>query len=255
MPFSVFSTAGSPNALVTERYTQNRSARSTTPASVSIRELNMAKNTVLTQPSLGISKIAARLAVGLSAAFLAILFLLHFLEPEFDPTWRMISEYELGRYGWMMTLAFFCWGGSVLALKVALRSSLRTRGGRIGRWWLLVIGVALFGAGIFITDPITNPTTSTANSLHTLSGAIVILTFPIAASLVARSLARNQEWATARRDHHKPGARLPPAAGPLFFPSMGTTIRRSPADRRSTPETAPAAADALPSWSSASAVS
>jgi hypothetical protein len=159
----------------------------------------MAKNTVLTQPSLGISKIAARLAVGLSAAFLAILFLLHFLEPEFDPTWRMISEYELGRYGWMMTLAFFCWGGSVLALKVALRSSLRTRGGRIGRWWLLVIGVALFGAGIFITDPITNPTTSTANSLHTLSGAIVILTFPIAASLVARSLARNQEWATARR--------------------------------------------------------
>jgi hypothetical protein len=135
----------------------------------------------------------------LAATFLALLFLLHFLEPEFDPSWRVISEYELGRYGWMMTLAFFCWGGSVLALLVALWNSLRTTGGKIGRWWLLFIGIALFGAGIFKTNAITDPPTSTAHNLHTLCGAIVILTFPIAASLVAGSLARNQEWASARR--------------------------------------------------------
>jgi hypothetical protein len=159
----------------------------------------MIQNTVISHPSLGVSKLAARLAIVLSATFLTILFLLHFLEPEFDPSWRMISEYELGRYGWMMTLAFFCWGGCVLALLVALWPTLRTMGGRIGRWWLLVIGIALFGAGVFITNPITDPTPSTANSLHTLCGAIVILTFPIAASIVARSLTRNQEWASARR--------------------------------------------------------
>jgi hypothetical protein len=159
----------------------------------------MIQNTVISHPSLGVSKLAARLAIVLSATFLTILFLLHFLEPEFDPSWRMISEYELGRYGWMMTLAFFCWGGCVLALLVALWPTLRTMGGRIGRWWLLVIGIALFGAGVFITNPITDPTPSTANSLHALCGAIVILTFPIAASIVARSLTRNQEWASARR--------------------------------------------------------
>jgi len=28
--------------------------------------------------------------------FLALLPLLHILEPEIDPSWRMISEYELG---------------------------------------------------------------------------------------------------------------------------------------------------------------
>jgi len=28
----------------------------------------------------------------------------------------MISEYAIGRYGWLMKLAFFCWGASVLAL-------------------------------------------------------------------------------------------------------------------------------------------
>lgn len=159
----------------------------------------MTQKTVLSHSSLSVSRIAARVAVVLSATFLAILFLLHFLEPEFDPSWRIISEYEIGRHGWMMTLAFFCWGGSVLALLVALWPSSRTIGGMLGRWWLLLIGVALFGAGIFKTNAITDTTTSTANSLHTLCGAFVILTFPIAASLVAGSLARNQEWSSARR--------------------------------------------------------
>ena len=159
----------------------------------------MNQNTVLSHSSLTNSKVAARLAIVLAATFLAILFLLHFLEPEFDPSWRMISEYELGHYGWLMMLAFFCWGGSVLALLVALWPALRTIGGRIGRWWLLLIGIALFGAGIFTTNAITDPTPSTANSLHTLCGAFVILTFPIAASLVAMNLARNQAWTKARR--------------------------------------------------------
>jgi hypothetical protein len=31
----------------------------------------------------------------------------HFLKPEFDPSWRMVSEYAIGRWGWVMQLAFF----------------------------------------------------------------------------------------------------------------------------------------------------
>ena len=143
--------------------------------------------------------VASRMAVIFSATFLVILFLLHFLKPELDPSWRMISEYEIGRYGWMMSLAFFCWGSSVLSLLVALWHSLRTIGGTIGYIWLLLIGIALFGAGIFVTNPITDTTVSTANTLHTLCGAFVILTFPIASSLVVGSLARNEKWSAARR--------------------------------------------------------
>jgi len=159
----------------------------------------MTKNIGLSHSSQGNSFIAARIAVVFSATFLVILFLLHFLEPEFDPSWRMISEYELGRYGWMMRLAFFCWGSSVLSLVVALWPALRTFGGIIGRWWLLLIGGGLFGAGIFVTNAITETATSTANNLHTLSGAFVILTFPIASSLIAGSLVRNKDWSTVRR--------------------------------------------------------
>lgn len=159
----------------------------------------MSQNTVPSQLSPSISKAAAGVAVVLACTFLAILTLLHFLEPEFDPSWRMISEYEIGRYGWMMRLAFFCWGGSVLGLVAALWESLRTLGGKIGRWWLLLIAVALFGAGAFKTNAITDTTPGVANSLHTLCGAIVILAFPIAATLVAGSLARNLAWAASRR--------------------------------------------------------
>jgi hypothetical protein len=143
--------------------------------------------------------IAARASIALAGAFLAILFLLHFLKPELDPSWRMISEYEIGRYGWMMRLAFFCWGGSTLALVIGLWPSLGTVGGRIGGWWLLLIVVAFFGAGIFVTQPIMEEASTTAHALHSLSGAIVILTFPIAASLVGRSLSRNEEWGGSTR--------------------------------------------------------
>ena len=144
------------------------------------------------------SFIASRMSVIFSTTFISILFLLHFLKPELDPSWRMISEYEIGRYGWLMRLAFFCWGSSVLSLLVALRGSLRTMGGKVGYVWLVLIGIALFGAGIFATNAITDTTPSTANSLHTLCGAFVILTFPIASSLVVGSLRRNEEWNTAR---------------------------------------------------------
>ena len=144
------------------------------------------------------SFIASRMSVIFSSTFIIILFLLHFLKPELDPSWRMISEYEIGRYGWLMRLAFFCWGSSVLSLLVALRGSLRTISGKVGYVWLVLIGIALFGAGIFATNAITDTTPSTTNSLHTLCGAFVILTFPIASSLVVGSLRRNEEWNTTR---------------------------------------------------------
>lgn len=158
----------------------------------------MTQNTALSRSSLDIAARSARITVVLAAVFLSLLFLLHFLEPEFDPSWRMISEYALGRYGWMMSLAFFCWGGSVLALLVALWPTLQGVGGLIARGWLMLIVVALFGAGMFKTNAITEPATSTAHNLHALCGAIVILTFPIVASLISGTLSRNQAWAHAR---------------------------------------------------------
>lgn len=137
-------------------------------------------------------------SIFLISAFLAILVLLHFLEPQFDPSWRMISEYEIGPYGLLMTIAFICWGLGVLDLQMVLARSLQTMGGKIGRWWLVVIGVAMMTAGVFKTNAITDNIVSLDNTIHTICGAVVIMTFPVAASLVARSLTRNPKWAPAR---------------------------------------------------------
>ncbi len=138
------------------------------------------------------------LTILFAALFLVLLILLHFLKPEFDPLWRMISEYEIGRFGWMMRLAFFSWGASVLTATIVLWPALGTTGGIIGRWWFLLITLALVGAGIFKTNPITDRTPNPVNTLHTLCGAIVILSFPIAATLVANSLLHNGAWTSAR---------------------------------------------------------
>ena len=132
-----------------------------------------------------------------AAIFLTILFLLHFLKRELNPSWRMISEYEIGRFGWMMRLAFFSWGASVLAMLITIWPSLQPISGTISRWWFVLIVIALFGAGIFKTNPITENTPNRVNTIHTICGAIVILTFPIAATLAVRSLLHNPLWSAS----------------------------------------------------------
>src|SRR5215470_6040189 len=98
------------------------------------------------------TKAASSLTIGLGVAFLAILSLLHVLEPEFNPP-RLISAYQLGRFGWLMSLAFFCMGAASLALFAAARQEIHTRAGRFGIWWLLIIGFAYFCGRIFPPDP------------------------------------------------------------------------------------------------------
>ena len=44
-----------------------------------------------------IAAVTALVAGGISVTLILIL---HFVEPEYDPSWRMISEYSLGRHGW-----------------------------------------------------------------------------------------------------------------------------------------------------------
>ncbi len=63
---------------------------------------------------------AARISFAASAAFLALLAALHLLRPELDPSWRFISEYELGAHGWLMRLAFLSLALSRGALCVAV---------------------------------------------------------------------------------------------------------------------------------------
>ena len=138
------------------------------------------------------------LSIVFASVFIIILTLLHFLKRELNPSWRMISEYEIGRFGWLMRSAFFFWGASVLALLISIWPSLQPISGTISGWWLVLIVMALFGAGIFKTDPITENTTHWVNTIHAVCGTIVILTFPIAATLAVGSLLHNPLWSASQ---------------------------------------------------------
>jgi Protein of unknown function (DUF998) len=155
---------------------------------------------VTARPVTAVSRTAALLSFAGAATFLVLLAALHFIKPELDPLWRVISEYSIGDYGWIMALAFLSLAVSCVGLIVAIRSQTRTIGGKIGRAFLLIAAAGLIIAAIFTTDPITasRDELTTHGTLHGL-GAALGIGFPIAAALIGWSLARNQAWSSARR--------------------------------------------------------
>ncbi len=160
----------------------------------------MVEDTVKAKPVAAVSSTAARLSFAAAATFVGLLASLHFIKPELDPSWRVISEYALGNYGWIMVIAFLSLAVSCVSLFVAIRSQIRTLGGKIGLAFLLIAAAGLIIAAIFTTDPITasRDELTTHGNLHGL-GAALGTGFPIAAALIGWSLARNQAWSPARR--------------------------------------------------------
>jgi hypothetical protein len=160
----------------------------------------MAEDTARARPVVAVSSAAARLSFAAAATFVVLLAALHFIKPELDPSWHFISEYAIGRYGWIMVLAFLSLAIGYVSLFVALLSQLRTIAGRIGLALLLVSALGLTIAAIFTTDPITlsKDAVTTEGTLHNLGGTLGIA-MPFAAVLIGWKLARNPVWSSARR--------------------------------------------------------
>src|SRR6266498_794552 len=130
--------------------------------------------------SITTSQLAGRFSLITSAATLILLATLHILSPEFDPSWRMVSEYALGSYSWLLSLMFLAWGLSSWVLAFALWSQLQTRAAKIGLIFLVLAGLGEAMASIF---DIRHP-------LHSTAGLIGIPCLPIAAMLISMSLSR-----------------------------------------------------------------
>ena len=160
----------------------------------------MAEVTAKAQSVAAVSSTAARLSFAAAATFVVLLAALHAIKPELDPSWHFISEYAIGRYGWIMVLAFLALALGYVSLFVAIRSHLRTITGRIGLALLLVGALGLAIAAIFTTDPITvsKDAVTTEGTLHNLGGTLGIA-MPCAAALIGWKLARNPAWSSAKR--------------------------------------------------------
>ncbi|RJO61969.1 DUF998 domain-containing protein [candidate division WS5 bacterium] len=143
----------------------------------------------------------ARISIATTLTFLLLLAILHVIKPEIEPSWRMISEYEIGNFGWLMQVAFFSWALGSISLSIALWPHLRTIAGRIGAVLLLVASLGMAIGGLFVTDPITTATDafSTAGILHSVGGVLMIFSAPFIVALISWSLLRhNPFWVRAR---------------------------------------------------------
>ena len=125
---------------------------------------------------------AARVSFVAGVISLLSLAALHVLSPEFDPSWRMVSEYALGRYEWVLALMFVSQAVASVALFFAIRSHIRTVGGKIGLFFLLAAGLGLALAAVF----------DWTNPLHGLAALIGIPSQTVAALVLSVSLSRTQ---------------------------------------------------------------
>jgi hypothetical protein len=125
-----------------------------------------------------VRRAAAWVAIAASAGVLVLLAALHALSPEFDPSWRVVSEYANGHYGWVLSSMFATWAVSSWALAYASWPILRSAAGRVGLWFLVAAGVGEALAAVFdINQP-----------LHALAGLLGTGGLPIAAMLITVSL-------------------------------------------------------------------
>jgi hypothetical membrane protein len=139
---------------------------------------------------------AARACAGAVTFFVALVAVLHVIEPEFGPMWRFVSEYSNGRHGWVMKLAFFVMAFACAAATAALRPHARTKPAITGLFFLAASVVGLVMAGLFDQDPITSTIVTREGTLHAVATMIGIPGFTIASLLLGLSLARR--WRSLR---------------------------------------------------------
>ena len=135
-----------------------------------------------------ISSTSSVLAIGMSVAVLVLLAILHILSPEFNPAWRMVSEYANGKYPMILSLLFFLWGAASWALAYVLLPHLQTTMGKIGLLFLVVAGIGEAMAAVFDIN----------HKLHSLSAMIGIPSLSIAAMLISITLVRTEPWSMAK---------------------------------------------------------
>jgi Protein of unknown function (DUF998) len=144
---------------------------------------------VTLKPIAVIAQTAARISFAAAATSLVLLAALHLLSPEFDPSWRFVSEYALGDYSWVLTLIFVSLAVSCVGLFFSIKSQVRTIAGKIGLAFLLAAAVGMVMGALFDWQ----------HNLHGLAAIIGNPSLTIAALLISMSLVRNPAWSSARR--------------------------------------------------------
>jgi hypothetical protein len=142
---------------------------------------------------------AATIAAAAIIVYQVLLLVTIFIRPELDPVHQPVSEYAIGRRGWVMVLAFLTAAVSYASLAAALRPVVRGRAGRAGIGVLGICALGTAGVGVFVADPVATPPTdlTAVGTLHVICGLSALVLLPLAAALLGAGLARGATTVTA----------------------------------------------------------
>lgn len=133
-------------------------------------------------------------AMGLFLYFTITLLLMHIIRPDYTIVDHMISDYAVGRFGWIMTSAFVSLGTGCLTLAIGLfRSGPTSWLGRIGAALLVVAFAGLMVTALYPTDLETAPSTRTGD-IHAISFLVNIVSVLLSTMCLALSYAVEPRW-------------------------------------------------------------
>ena len=109
--------------------------------------------------------------------FLVSISALHVLRTDCDPMAETVSQYAIGPYGYLMTIAFFGLGPAVLALALGLWQNVTPRP-RSGSLLLVAAGVCVLLVGVFPVDraPDAMPTTEAVHDAAFMASFVFTVT-------------------------------------------------------------------------------
>lgn len=126
----------------------------------------------------------AKLTIASGGLALLCLLALHFTSPEFKPGWRMISEYALGKYKFLLTAFFLLWGLSTILLPFLLWNETSSMWARFGLGLIFLSGIGAVMGGLF----------DVKHPLHGAAFGLGVPTLPFGALIVCYHLIRKSRW-------------------------------------------------------------
>ena len=149
--------------------------------------------------SLTKSAFVATTAIALFAYAALVLVLMHVLRPDYTPVDHMISDYAVGRYGWIMTTAWLAMSCGCLMLMLGLfRSGPTSIIARLGTLLLGVASIGLLATAIFPTDLQGAPSTRSGN-IHDMTFLVNVGSIFVATVFLAVGFGSDSRWRAYQR--------------------------------------------------------
>lgn len=124
------------------------------------------------------------MASGILSLFCLVV--LHFVSPQYQASWRMVSEYAYGKHKWILTAFFILWGLGAILTSALLWNTVSSNWALLGLVLIFVSGVGAIMGGLFDVQ----------HKLHGLSFLLGVPSLPIGALLVAYHLIKLEKWTT-----------------------------------------------------------